>query len=76
MNRPSKVPALQRIDALARRMAQQWMHDRAVAERVGEQEFAFRKFRAAARKGREIERSERRRRPSVEEWKRARGISP
>jgi len=50
----SKVPALLEIDKLAQKYAKNWMRDADVKTRVGEEEFAFRMFRAVARAGREI----------------------
>jgi hypothetical protein len=58
MKKPSKVPALRRIDAIARRMAKQWVLDKDIRARVGEEEFAYRMFAGAARRGREIGRQE------------------
>lgn len=64
MRHPS-APVLIKIEELARQMALEWVRDqKGLREKCGEQEFAYRMFRAAARKGREIERKFSKREPA------------
>lgn len=64
--RTSKVPALIKIDDLARKMSIRWMQDKSTRENIGEQEYAFRMFRAMARDGRKIGQQEIREKLSIE----------